>query len=54
MKSNITIELTEEEIEELKLGTEVTQTIQTFAKEKDSRGGLFRKLSVFVICRKEE
>lgn len=54
MRSNIVIELTEEEIEELKKGTEITQTIPTYAKEDDKKGGLFRKLSIFIICRKIE
>ena len=52
MKGNIVVELNEREIELLKEGHDVTQTINTHAKEDDKRGGLFRKISIFIICRK--
>ena len=52
MKTNIVVELNEADIELLNEGHDVTQTIQTHVKEKDERGGLFRKVRVFVICRK--
>ena len=53
MKSNVTVELDEGEMENLKLGYDVLTTIETFAKEKDSHGGLFRKLTMDVIVRRK-
>ena len=54
MKTNIVVELNERELDLLKEGHDVTQTIRTHAKEKDDKGGLFRKVRIFVVCRKIE
>jgi hypothetical protein len=51
MKTNIVVELDEEQIVKLIQGHDIITELKTFAKEDDTRGGLFRKLSIDVICR---
>ena len=51
LKSNITIEIGKAEIETLKYGSDVLTTINSFAKEPDKKGGLFRKIEITVVLK---
>ena len=53
MKSNVTVELDDSQLFDIERGHDILIEIDTFAKEKDSKGGLFRKLNVTVIVRRK-